>query len=179
MAVSFRSVLTQAIPKEHRWKLQLYEAWEAIIGPLKGKVKIEKIEGDTLFLAVCHPSWAQELFLLSNMLKKKINLALNSERIKNIHFKTTSFNFTEKTQTVTITSAYLGQLSIKPQTTPVKLTKKEQEALGGVECDDLRKMLQLFYASCKRRTAKRGMDEQIKNSKKSVDYQYRTPSGTK
>lgn len=83
--------LTTIIPDEHIWKIKLFGYWETIIGNLKEKVRIEKITNNSLTLGVCHPAWAQELFLLSPMLKEKINSYLKENRIKNIQFKTVTF----------------------------------------------------------------------------------------
>ena len=83
--------LTNIIPQEHSWKIKLFGQWKKIIGHLSEKVRIEKITNHSLTLGVCHATWAQELFLLSPMIKKKINVLLKEEKIKNIQFKTVSF----------------------------------------------------------------------------------------
>lgn len=162
MSTSLRSILLQVIPTEHQWKFVLFEKWSSIIGPLAERVKIEKITEDTVFLSVVHPSWAQELFLLSGMLKKKINFALNGDKIKNIRFKTAAFNFKEKTQAVTTSLPLIPQFSIKSPRSPVKLDKREQGILENVSCVDLRSALKNFYAQCKARTVQGEQDEKNK-----------------
>lgn len=162
MSVPFRSILLQVIPAEHQWKFVLFEKWDSIIGPLANRVKIEKITEDTVFLSVVHPSWAQELFLLSNMLKKKINYALNGDKIKNIRFKTAAFNFKEKTQLVTTYSPLFPQFSTKSPRPPAKLNKREQGVLEVVGCDGLRSALEIFYAQCKARTEQGEQNEKNK-----------------
>ena len=80
--------LTNIIPQEHSWKIKLFGQWKNIIGHLSEKVRIEKITESSITLGVCHATWAHELFLLSPMIKKKINNLLREEKIKNIHFRT-------------------------------------------------------------------------------------------
>ena len=151
MSAPFRSILLQVIPAEHQWKFVLFEKWDSIIGPLADRVKIEKITEDTIYLSVVHPSWAQELFFLSSMLKKKINFALHEDKIKNIRFKTAVFNFKEKAQAIAIYSPIFPQFSIKNPRSPAQLTTKEQGILDLVNCDELRSVLGAFYAQCKAR----------------------------
>ncbi len=87
MARQISELLRDFVSKEHNWKTKLLKDWGTIIGPLKNKVTVEKVEGKLLVLGVTHPAWAQELFLLSDMLKKKINSHLDREYIKIIRFK--------------------------------------------------------------------------------------------
>lgn len=74
------------IPEEHRWKLELFTLWNTIIGHMKNKVSIEKIDNDILYLNVSHPAWAHELHLLSPLLKKKINAHFAQQKISTIRF---------------------------------------------------------------------------------------------
>ena len=86
MAEQICSFLNDIFPKEHVWKMKLFQNWDGIIGSLKSKVRIEKLEGSMLVLGVCHPAWAQELFMLSNVIKNKINRLLKEDKIKDIDF---------------------------------------------------------------------------------------------
>jgi hypothetical protein len=85
------SFLTNVIPEEHLWKLKLFGCWKSIIGNLQSKVRIEKIADDSITLGVMHATWAQELFLISPIIKNKINDALKEEKIKTIHFRIVPF----------------------------------------------------------------------------------------
>jgi len=80
--------LKNVIPQEHLWKIKLYYNWKTIMGVLNDKVAIVRIDHETLVLKTTHPAWAQELHLLSSMLKQKINTALGSQKIKKILFTT-------------------------------------------------------------------------------------------
>ena len=73
MSKCLKELLINIIPKEHSWKITLFQNWDNIIGSLKNKVIIDQIKDDVLYLGVVHPAWAQELHMLSPMLKAKIN----------------------------------------------------------------------------------------------------------
>ena len=88
MAKQVRELLRNFLPDQHKWKTDLMQQCDGIIGSLGDKVRIEKIDGDTLILGAIHSSWAQELTFLSSMLRNKINTALGAERIKTIRCKT-------------------------------------------------------------------------------------------
>ena len=47
--------------------------WIKIIGSLAPKVFIYKIYNDTIVLGVCDSSWMQELYMISHVLKQKLN----------------------------------------------------------------------------------------------------------
>src|SRR3989338_8474453 len=84
MIQPLKNFIHSIIPEEHLWKLELFKQWNAIIGKMKDKVIIEKIDGETLYLCASHPVWAQELLLLTPILKEKINAFLPANTIKTI-----------------------------------------------------------------------------------------------
>jgi len=94
------TLLSAIIPSEHLWKIKLFGHWEEIIGNLKEKVRIEKITNNSITLGVYHSTWAQELFLLSPVLKNKINSFLDEERIKKIQFRTIRRTKREKQKSI-------------------------------------------------------------------------------
>ena len=96
MVKKINTLVKNLIPAEHEWKIGLFKQWNTIIGTMKDKVHIEKINGNLLVLGVSHPSWAQELRLLSPFLKQKINALFPCEKIKNITFRTVSYNTIKK-----------------------------------------------------------------------------------
>lgn len=91
MSKPIGSFLTNVIPEEHLWKLKLFGNWKSIIGNLQEKVRIEKISDTSIVLGVAHATWAQELFLITPIIKNKINAALKEERIQTIHFRIVPF----------------------------------------------------------------------------------------
>jgi hypothetical protein len=84
MIKDLKSILSKIIQAEHSWKIQLLKRWESIIGPLHAFVTIEKMDETTLFLAVTHPTWAQELQSLVPTLLIKINAELTGHQLKQI-----------------------------------------------------------------------------------------------
>ena len=133
--------LTNIIPQEHSWKIKLFGQWKKIIGNLNEKVRIEKITNHSLTLGVCHATWAQELFLLSPMIKKKINALLKEEKIKNIQFKTVSF----KKNASTCSRAKYKDITNKER----NLTIVEHSHLKTVKNKELAKELGRFFARVK------------------------------
>jgi hypothetical protein len=133
--------LQNIIPEQHRWKLDLLSHWDGIIGHLKDKVIIEKITEGTLFLGVCHPAWAQELFLLSSVIKEKINRVLAENRISEIKFKVVAITKNKNIKTVSKITTY--------SLLPVTLNEKEQRAIQAIGDDELQNALKLFYSRCK------------------------------
>lgn len=132
--------LTNIIPQEHSWKIKLFGQWQNIIGNLNEKVRIEKITDHSLTLGVCHATWAQELFLLSNTLRKKINVALKEDKIKNIQFKTVPFNKKKLRNTI--------EKKTK-QKQEHNLTIVEHSHLQTLKNKELAKELGRFYVRCK------------------------------
>ena len=137
--------LVNLIPKEHSWKLTLFQNWESIIGNLKDKVIIDQIKDDILYLGVTHPVWAQELHMLSPMLKTKINAALDQPRIKAIRFKVVDSSFKKKNK-------FRNNRIQDYVTDPIckKLSKTEQIVLDNVTDTDLRDVMYEFGVRCKK-----------------------------
>ena len=137
------------IPQEHRWKMLLLKNWDYIIGEFKGRVIIERIQGDLLVLGVSHPVFAQELFSDSDDLIKRINKFLKEEKIKKIQFRYLNFEQILKRK---------NSLENKKRTAPEKnktfefidLTMSELEMLNKINDKSLKESLRKFYLRCKR-----------------------------
>jgi len=145
MSKRIGTFLPDIIPTEHLWKIKLFGYWETIIGNLKEKVRIEKVTEQTLTLGVCHPTWAQELFLLSPMLKQKINTFFKEEKIKVIQFKTISFS-SQKTRhynTKKINQKITNQFEHC-------MTITEHSTLQTIQNTELANALEQFYVRCKK-----------------------------
>lgn len=89
MTIHIRNSIKEVFDKEfnNSWQIKLLKEWNLIIGDLKTKVQIEKINNDCIFLIVSDACWMQELYLLSNLIINKINFRLGEPRIKFIRFK--------------------------------------------------------------------------------------------
>lgn len=87
MAQPIKNFIDTLIPDQHQWKIVLFRRWDSIIGRMKNKVIIDKIENDVIYLGVSHPAWAQELHLLSPLIKEKINSCFSETKINHIRFR--------------------------------------------------------------------------------------------
>jgi hypothetical protein len=137
--------LINIIPKEHSWKLLLFQNWENIIGNLKDKVIIDQIKDDILYLGVTHPVWAQELHMLAPMLKVKVNASLDQPRIKSIRFKVVDSSFKKKNK---FCNNRIQDYVIDPICK--KLSKTEQIVLNNVTDIGLRDVMYEFGVRCKK-----------------------------
>jgi hypothetical protein len=144
VANSIKDCLLNIIPREHTWKITLFQNWENIIGSLKTKVIIEKIKDDILFLGVTHPAWAQELHLLSPILKTKVNACLGQEKIKSIRI--TLINVKSQKQKPKFDKCGQDNLS---EFICKKLSNPEQNVLNSLTDNDLRNIMHEFYLRCK------------------------------
>lgn len=145
MAQHIISVLNKVLPQEQAWKMKILRNWESILGPLSRKVVLQRIDDHAVILAVTHPSLAQELLMLSDLIREKINAAIGHEMIRTIHFRTTTARRSEQQQ----------QATVKPYTPAPKpaLSSAEQKHLAVIEGKELREALAAFYATCKERTS--------------------------
>jgi len=89
MARELSDLLASLLGSQHSWQLTLLQKWEMIVGNLKTRVQLLKIQEDTLILGVPDSCWMQELYLLSPLLIHTINKHLDSPRIKHLRFKAT------------------------------------------------------------------------------------------
>jgi len=127
---------------EQQWKYQLFRNWPTIFGKLGDKVFLEKIQRDTLVLAVLDACWLQELYALSDVLLAAINEKLDKPRIKRLRFKQGG---SRKKQLAVRTkkSAY------QPQRVR-SLYAKEKVALEHINDPELAEALRDFLMRCHR-----------------------------
>jgi hypothetical protein len=138
MTNNLKELLNTLINPSNNWKTDLLYRWKEIIGPLHTKIRIEKIQNDTLILGASHPCWMQELYLLSPLLMKTINEKLDQPYIKQIRFKQVSF----KKDT-----AARYEKKIKHQK-EVILTHADEYALAKIKDPTLRSALKAFRIRC-------------------------------
>ena len=87
MAQSLKNLVNRFIESQDSWQLQLLAQWESIVGSLKTRVHLIKIEKDTLILGVADACWMQELYLLTPLLLQTINKHLGKTYIQHLRFK--------------------------------------------------------------------------------------------
>jgi hypothetical protein len=139
MSQSIKSVFKNILAPEQHWKLNLLNNWAAIIGSIGQYVHIEKIHDDTLILSVVDSCWMQELYLLSDLLLKKINQNLDEPRIKNLRFKQSS---------VRKKKVACAKVKPKPLHKNVLLSAQERAALEKIKDPQLSKALEEFLVRC-------------------------------
>jgi hypothetical protein len=133
-----KDLLPNIINPEKNWKTDLLFRWQEIIGPLHTKVRIEKIQNDTLFLGVFHSCWMQELYLLSPLLLKTINEKLDQPYIKQIRFKQITL---KKNKAKKIFSKSLEKKDII-------LSEEDERSLATITDPALRNALRAFRIRC-------------------------------
>ena len=135
---NLKELLQTLINPNNSWKTDLLYRWKDIIGPLHSKVRIEKINNDTLILGVFHSCWMQELYLLSPLLITTINEKLDQPYIKQIRFKQISVKKDkEKSSTA----------KVMPKK-EVFLSKADERILAKVADPILREALKAFRIRC-------------------------------
>ena len=155
MSKNIGNLLINVIPEQHRWKMDLFQQWESIIGSLSDKVRIESIYKDQLILGVIHPAWAQELYLMSHVIKQKVNNALKDERIKEIRFRSVDFDAGRK-KIAKRTDPHATLQSSLLDKKKFVITEKERKKLSHIKNEDLRMVLEKFCVRCKRSNSKKG-----------------------
>ncbi len=131
------------------WKIKLFNNWDKVVGELKDKVTIIKIENKLLVLGVTHPAWAQELFMLSDVLKNRINSLFEKEHIKYIRFKTLKRN--EYVHKSLKNEQVLAKQVLSRRVLARRvLTKKEYLSLTKIKDQELKDNLKSFCFRCKR-----------------------------
>lgn len=144
MTKAIKDIIQTIIPPKLRWKIKLFHHWKNIIGPMHEHVSLQQIKDNYIILGVSHPAWAQELHVLSPMLKKKVNTLLNEQKIKKIHFRiiTKSKNPNNNNNVKTKKSPHTSE--------PPTLLARESKALTALEDEDLRILLKRFLIRCKK-----------------------------
>jgi len=145
MTLPIKKLLHSFLQADKSWKTQLLQNWPEIIGNLKTKVRLEKIQESTLVLSVADACWLQELYLLSPILLKTINEKLDRPRIKRLRFKQaekkrkTKKRKTKKTEP----KKRLKRVADK------KLSATEEGALHKIEDEQLEVALKKFLFRCR------------------------------
>lgn len=139
MSIHIKDLIPNLLGTHADWKTKLLKEWPTIIGSLKDKVVLEKIEHDTIVLGVFHPAWIQELSFLKPIIIQSINTHLEKPYINNIRLKTTRM----PKQHVSA----IKQAAPSPQIT-YTLSPREQRALENIKDDELKKAMTLFLQRC-------------------------------
>jgi flagellar biogenesis protein FliO len=144
MATDFKKILHHFFSQNQQaaaWKIELLQKWETVLGNLKTRVVLEKIQDDTLVLGVHDSCWLQELYLLSPLIMATINANLDQPRIKNLRFKLAAPSTHKKSRD-----------NKGAENTNIFKTRalnvQEQRALDAITDEGLRKALHDFLMKC-------------------------------
>jgi hypothetical protein len=121
------------------WKTSIMQNWQDIMGAIACKIFIEKITNDSIVVGVTDSCWMQELHMLSDVLKTKINNSLDKPRIKTIQFKYSSKKITRIQK---IKNTVPLPYAFRP------LTQEEQQALTSIKDNELSEALSRFLQKC-------------------------------
>ncbi len=141
MVTPVKSILDTLLSHNNNWQLQLLQNWPSIVGSIRTKVQLLKIQEDTLVLGVLDSCWMQELYLLSPLLIKTINQKLDQPRIKNLRFKTVGIA-DKKEKKEAPSKRVVSKI--------VQLSPREQETLKEVKDEQLRQALKDYLIRCHR-----------------------------
>lgn len=142
MAQTLKSLVKDIFANQDDYKITLLKNWSDILGTLNAKVRLEKIEGDSLVLAVTDSCWMQELYMLSPLLLSMINQKLDSPRIKYLRFKKAGIR-TQKALKNPLRSG--GEPFIEKP-----LTTGQIEALKQIMDPELKRCLERFLRRCQK-----------------------------
>lgn len=144
MATHIKNLLKSFLHHDTNWQGYLIANWTTIIGNLKDHVSLEKIQDDTIILGVNNSSWMHELYMLSGMLKDKINAQLQKPYVQKIKFKfTDKKKFEEK-------RSYKRQESTEQVSTKITFTLRQEKALQKIQekNKDLASSLENYFYKC-------------------------------
>lgn len=95
-----KNILNKLFTEQTHWQGYLLTQWPLILGSLKDHVTLEKMHQDTIVVSVSNSSWLHELYMLSDMLKDKINSHLPTPQVKTIRFIIKQRKQVQETRTV-------------------------------------------------------------------------------
>lgn len=139
MAVLIKDIVPSFFQQKQGWHASLLANWDQIVGSLKTRVRLEKIQDDTLIIGVYESHWMQELYLLSQLLIDTINQFLGESRIKKLHFKLVE----ERKRSEKKMAVHKPQLRQE-----VMLTIAQKRALEAIADAQLKEALIQFWSRC-------------------------------
>lgn len=128
-----------ATHKQQQWKFQLMQNWDNIAGNLASKISIHKIYNSAIIIGVSDISWMQELYMLSELIKQKINKSIDKPRIEKIRFQYVA----KKTKNTRTSTEYIPE-AIKEK----KLSSREKAALDKIDDPELSQALARLLIKC-------------------------------
>lgn len=142
--INLNKIIFKMLEDPNDWRLTLFNSWENIVGSLKTHICLEKLEGTTVIIGVYEQHWMQELYLMSNVILKKINLSIGSPRISNVRFK-----LIEQKKIFARKFNAQAQNDQQASAPVVNLSSNEKNALNKISDENLKKCLLNYYCMVK------------------------------
>ena len=136
-----KDLLAHYFAQSNDWRIILLRDWDSIVGDLSSRVRLEKIEKDTLILCVQDACWMHELYMLSPLLLKTINKKLDQPYIKRLRFKQVGLNKKKVPLSVPQTDVHAVSVVVSAQ---------EHQALACIHDPQLHTVLTHYLRRCKR-----------------------------
>lgn len=144
---SIKSLLGKTLKiNKPAWHHKLITEWHDVVGNLANIMTLEKVHGTTLVIGLYEHSWAQELYMLSDVIIKTINQHLDQPVITKLYFRLANSADQQLPEIVPLPT------DLQPRA-PIPLTSREQQALNGIEDEDLKTALSAFLTRCKYQTS--------------------------
>ncbi len=138
MTVQLKDILPRIMQKDD-WRINLARRWDAVVGSLQTKIRLEKTYDSTAVIGVYEAHWMQELYLLTDELCDAINNVIGQQKITHIRFLLVEER--ERTQKKT----EKRELIIP---TKVPLSSQQQQALTKITDPALQQAMQDFWFRC-------------------------------
>ena len=140
MVIQIKDLVSHVLVTKVDWHISLLQNWDTLVGALKTRVRLEKIQDDTLIIGVYEAHWMQELYLLSHVLLNSINTFLGTPHIKHLRFKLVE----ERPKRPTRKPVHH---SLKT-TSVITLSLEQKNALESIDDVQLKEALVQFWAHC-------------------------------
>jgi len=127
-------------PQEKAWQAYLIQNWATIMGSLHSRVRLEKIQGDTVVMGVYDSHWMHELFMLTPTLIATINRHLDEPHVRQVRLQLVR----KKIQGL---SGPAPKKRVAPRRAPVT-TPRHERALKEVVDPQLKEILRRFLQQC-------------------------------
>lgn len=145
--VSLRDLLGVVVPRPADWRIALIAGWQKAVGDLHTQMRLEKIEGSCLVVAVYDSHWMHELFMLTPVIIKTINEFLGSEEVAQMRFVLARGRgrFSQYERYGTKSGPVPAQ---KMQRKRCVLGSRHEIALRSVKDNELQEVLKAFFDHC-------------------------------
>jgi hypothetical protein len=146
MTIAIKNLIDSLLNKQDDWRIYLLQNWQSIIGALRNRIRLEKIQDTTLIIGVYESHWMQELYLLQRFIISTINKHLGYPRVMQLKFKLVENKNQEASKETILPQRNTLKSNI---IMPVILTYEQKKALHSIEDKQLQKMLVLYLTRCR------------------------------